>query len=75
MLDVVAAIFLFLLPLRVNGLITTDAKCLAGYEWVRTAFKKNSQLWYPSFSDIQLDRPKPMRHRSGTCISLRSGWT
>ena len=27
------------------------------------------------FSDIQLDRPKSMRHRSRTCISLFSGWT
>jgi len=30
------AIFLWLLSLQVNGLITTDAKCLSGYEWVRS---------------------------------------
>jgi len=37
MLRIVAAIFLCFLPLHVNGLITTDAKCLSGYDWVRFA--------------------------------------
>src|SRR5260370_36949153 len=58
MLGAAVAIFLWLLPLQVNGLITTDAKCLSGYEWVSLHFIVNfiirlvATVYIPTFSLI-----------------------
>ena len=67
-----AVLLLCFLPLQVNG-ITTDANCLAGYEWVRSA-SPFSIITYNFSSDVQFDRPKSLRRRSGACSSLCGWW-
>jgi hypothetical protein len=69
MLGAAAVVVLCFLSSQTHALITTDAKCLAGYDWVRSAFF-NPQDFTESSSDVQLGQTKPLRRRSGACISL-----
>ncbi len=70
-----AVLILGLLPLfAVAQLITTDAKCLAGYDWVRRFYHTYSLIETFLLADVQFHKPESMRRCCRTCRSVR-WWT
>ena len=67
---VVVVVFLSILPRYAAQLLTTDAKCLSGYDWVSIPFQDLiNHSWMP-FLAGQFNRSESLWHRCRACRCL-----